>query len=154
MFIAMWARHSAASVAGSTHGMLGELEAQTLQAWPQPETPMLMAGAGQLEQAPLNLLGNAAHATARVAGPTMHVGVRLIRGGRLAIEVRDTAPACRAAWSTASSCRSSAPANVAVASDLPWSATSCKAWTAACACEAGQRRRGVRAVVLDERRPV
>ena len=57
-----------------------------------PGTLTLMADAGQLEQALLNLLSNAAHATARVAEPTVHVGARLIRGGRLAIEVRDNGP--------------------------------------------------------------
>ena len=71
--------------------MLGELEAQTLQAWRQPQTPTLMADGGQLEQALLNLLSNAA------------AGWR----SRCAT----TAPACRTAWSTTSSCRSSAPAS-------------------------------------------
>ena len=72
--------------------MLGEPEAQTLQAWRQRETLTLMADGGQLEQALLNLLSNAAHATARVAGPTVQVSARLIRGGWLAIEVRDNGP--------------------------------------------------------------
>ncbi len=40
----------------------------------------------------LNLLSNAAHATARVAEPTVEVSARLIRGRRLAIEVRDNGP--------------------------------------------------------------
>jgi len=57
-----------------------------------PETLTLMADGGQLEQALLNLLSNAAHATARVAEPAVHVSARLIRGGRLAIEVRDNGP--------------------------------------------------------------
>ena len=57
-----------------------------------PGTLTLMADAGQLEQVLLNLLSNAAHATARVAEPTVHVSARLIRGGRLAIEVRDNGP--------------------------------------------------------------
>jgi signal transduction histidine kinase len=57
-----------------------------------PATLTLMADAGQLEQALLNLLSNAAHATARVAGPAVRVSARLVRGGRLAIEVRDNGP--------------------------------------------------------------
>jgi len=57
-----------------------------------PATLTLMADAGQLEQALLNLLSNAAHATARVAEPAVQVSARLIRGGRLAIEVRDNGP--------------------------------------------------------------
>ena len=51
-----------------------------------------MADGGQLEQALLNLLSNAAHATARVAAPSVMVSARLVRGGRLAIEVRDNGP--------------------------------------------------------------
>ena len=57
-----------------------------------PATLTLMADAGQLEQALLNLVSNAAHATAQVAAPALHVGARLVRGGRLAIEVRDNGP--------------------------------------------------------------
>ena len=44
-----------------------------------------MADAGQLEQALLNLLSNAAHATSHVAEPVVQVSARLVRGGRLAI---------------------------------------------------------------------
>ena len=58
----------------------------------QPPTLTLMADGGQLEQALLNLLSNAAHATARVARPAVQVSARLVRGGRLAIEVRDNGP--------------------------------------------------------------
>jgi signal transduction histidine kinase len=58
----------------------------------QPPTLTLMADGGQLEQALLNLLSNAAHATARVAAPAVQVSARLVRGGRLAIEVRDNGP--------------------------------------------------------------
>jgi len=57
-----------------------------------PPTLMLMADSGQLEQSLLNLLGNAAHATAGAPVPTVHVSARLLRGGRLAIEVRDNGP--------------------------------------------------------------
>ena len=57
-----------------------------------PATLTLMADAGQLEQALLNLLSNAAHATSRVAEPVVQVSARLVRGGRLAIEVRDNGP--------------------------------------------------------------
>jgi signal transduction histidine kinase len=57
-----------------------------------PPTLMLMADSGQLEQCLLNLLGNAARATADTAVPTVHVHARLLRGGRLAIEVRDNGP--------------------------------------------------------------
>jgi len=57
-----------------------------------PATLTLMADAGQLEQALLNLLSNAAHATSRVAEPAVQVSARLVRGGRLAIEVRDNGP--------------------------------------------------------------
>jgi C4-dicarboxylate-specific signal transduction histidine kinase len=58
----------------------------------EPETLTLMADSGQLEQVLLNLLSNAAHATALVEAPMVHVSARLIRGGRLAIEVRDNGP--------------------------------------------------------------
>jgi C4-dicarboxylate-specific signal transduction histidine kinase len=58
----------------------------------QPPTLTLMADGGQLEQAMLNLLSNAAHATARVDAPSVQVSARLVRGGRLAIEVRDNGP--------------------------------------------------------------
>ena len=58
----------------------------------QPPTLTLVADSGQLEQALLNLLSNAAHATARTAAPSVQVSARLARGGRLAIEVRDNGP--------------------------------------------------------------
>ena len=51
-----------------------------------------MADAGQLEQVLLNLIANAAQATAALARPEVSVRARLLRGGRLAIEVRDNGP--------------------------------------------------------------
>ena len=57
-----------------------------------PPTLTLMADSGQLEQSLLNLLGNAARATADVPEPTVSVSARLLRGGQLAIEVRDNGP--------------------------------------------------------------
>jgi signal transduction histidine kinase len=58
----------------------------------QPATLTLMADAGQLEQALLNLLHNAAQATAATSDPQVSVTARLVRGGRLAIAVRDNGP--------------------------------------------------------------
>ncbi|HEX8604235.1 MAG TPA: ATP-binding protein [Pseudoduganella sp.] len=52
----------------------------------------VMADAGQLEQALINLLKNAAEATAPVARPRAEVRARLGRGGRLRIEVCDNGP--------------------------------------------------------------
>lgn len=47
---------------------------------------------GQLEQALINLLTNAAEATAALAAPRVAVSARLSRGGRLHIEVLDNGP--------------------------------------------------------------
>jgi signal transduction histidine kinase len=58
----------------------------------EPPTLTLMADAGQLEQALLNLLHNAAQATAATVRPQVSVSARLARGGRLAIAVRDNGP--------------------------------------------------------------
>jgi C4-dicarboxylate-specific signal transduction histidine kinase len=58
----------------------------------EPESLGLVADAGQLEQALLNLVKNAAEATAAVAQPRLDVQARLARGGRLLIEVRDNGP--------------------------------------------------------------
>ncbi|MCV2369791.1 sensor histidine kinase [Roseateles oligotrophus] len=58
----------------------------------EPASLTLMADAGQLEQALLNLIKNAAQACAGQAKPRLHVTARLVRGGRLSIEVRDNGP--------------------------------------------------------------
>ncbi|GAB3421486.1 sensor histidine kinase [Massilia agilis] len=55
----------------------------------QPPTLELVVDPGQLEQALINLLKNAADATAQVAAPIASVSARLVRGGRLQIEVAD-----------------------------------------------------------------
>ncbi|WP_374356527.1 PAS domain-containing sensor histidine kinase [Chitinimonas sp.] len=58
----------------------------------EPASLELMADAGQLEQALLNLIKNAADATAQLAQPRLEVLARLARGGRLVIEVMDNGP--------------------------------------------------------------
>jgi signal transduction histidine kinase len=55
----------------------------------EPASLELMADPGQLEQALINLLKNAAEATAQAAPPEVRVSARLGRGGRLRIEVGD-----------------------------------------------------------------
>lgn len=55
----------------------------------EPPTLELMADPGQLEQALINLLKNAADATTHLARPEAQVRARLARGGRLRIEVSD-----------------------------------------------------------------
>jgi C4-dicarboxylate-specific signal transduction histidine kinase len=55
----------------------------------EPEPLELMADAGQLEQALINLISNAFEATAQVAGAEVLVSAHLGRGGRLRIEVTD-----------------------------------------------------------------
>jgi len=57
-----------------------------------PPSLTLMADPGQLEQALLNLIRNAAQATACLAAPQLIVQARLVRGGRLALSVRDNGP--------------------------------------------------------------
>ncbi|MBT9492595.1 MAG: ATP-binding protein [Paucibacter sp.] len=57
-----------------------------------PASLTLMADAGQLEQALLNLFKNAAQACGAQADPRLSVTARLVRGGRLSIEVRDNGP--------------------------------------------------------------
>lgn len=58
----------------------------------EPASLEVMADPGQLEQALINLLKNAAEATAHVAHPRADVQARLGRGGRLRIEVADNGP--------------------------------------------------------------
>ena len=55
-------------------------------------TLRLQADDGQLEQALLALVNNAAQATADVAAPRLWVQARQTRGGRLQIGVRDNGP--------------------------------------------------------------
>jgi signal transduction histidine kinase len=58
----------------------------------EPPAMTLLADAGQLEQALVNVLKNAAEATGGVAAPQVTVSARLTRGARLRIEVRDNGP--------------------------------------------------------------
>ncbi|XHS76418.1 PAS domain-containing sensor histidine kinase [Burkholderiaceae bacterium UC74_6] len=58
----------------------------------EPATLSLMSDPDQLEQALLNLVKNAAEATAGMAAPRLDLRARLARGGRLMIEVRDNGP--------------------------------------------------------------
>jgi signal transduction histidine kinase len=58
----------------------------------EPESLELMADEGQLEQALMNLIMNAAEATGHLPSPEVVVAARLTRGGRLRIEVRDNGP--------------------------------------------------------------
>jgi C4-dicarboxylate-specific signal transduction histidine kinase len=51
-----------------------------------------MVDPGQLEQALINLLKNAAEATGASSQPQVQVSARLGRGGRLRIEVADNGP--------------------------------------------------------------
>jgi signal transduction histidine kinase len=58
----------------------------------EPASLALVADAGQLEQALINLLKNAFEATAGVIGARATVHARLVRGARLRIEVGDNGP--------------------------------------------------------------
>ncbi|MGJ9417583.1 sensor histidine kinase [Massilia sp. CMS3.1] len=57
-----------------------------------PASLSLVADAGQLEQALINLLKNAAEATAALGAPRATVHARLVRGARLRIDVGDNGP--------------------------------------------------------------
>ena len=58
----------------------------------EPASLEVLVDPGQLEQALINLLKNAAEATAQLASPRVDVVARLGRGGRLRIEVSDNGP--------------------------------------------------------------
>lgn len=58
----------------------------------EPPSLELIVDQGQLEQALINLVKNAADATAQVAAPRAAVSARLVRGARLRIEVADNGP--------------------------------------------------------------
>ena len=58
----------------------------------EPGSLTLVADPGQLEQALINLLKNAAEATAGMAAPLVTVHARLVRGARLRIDVSDNGP--------------------------------------------------------------
>ncbi|MCD2518468.1 ATP-binding protein [Massilia sp. G4R7] len=58
----------------------------------EPSSLELVADPGQLEQALINLLKNAFEASGAVAGAGARVTARLVRGGRLRIEVSDDGP--------------------------------------------------------------
>ncbi|UTY57087.1 PAS domain-containing sensor histidine kinase [Massilia sp. erpn] len=58
----------------------------------EPASLDVLVDPGQLEQALINLLKNAAEATAAQVRPTVAVSARLSRGGRLRIEVADNGP--------------------------------------------------------------
>lgn len=58
----------------------------------EPATLQLVGDAAQLEQVLVNLAKNAAEATAETAQPQLQVSARLVRGGRLRIEVADNGP--------------------------------------------------------------
>jgi signal transduction histidine kinase len=66
----------------------------------EPESLELVADPGQLEQALINLLKNAADATAQTAAPEVTVSARLGRGSRLRIEVADNGPGVPAELTT------------------------------------------------------
>ncbi|NML60493.1 ATP-binding protein [Massilia sp. RP-1-19] len=58
----------------------------------EPDSLELMADPGQLEQALVNLIKNAAEASAGQAVPEVRISARLARGGRLHIAVSDNGP--------------------------------------------------------------
>jgi len=58
----------------------------------EPASLEVMVDPGQLEQALINLLKNAAEATAPLAAPRVSVNGRFSRGGRLRIDIADNGP--------------------------------------------------------------
>ena len=58
----------------------------------EPGSLELVADPGQLEQALINLLKNAFEASSAIQGAGVRIGARLVRGGRLRIEVSDDGP--------------------------------------------------------------
>lgn len=66
----------------------------------EPHSLELMADPDQLEQAILNLIKNAAEATAQVDAPSLTVHAHLVRGGRLSIEISDNGPGVAAGLET------------------------------------------------------
>jgi C4-dicarboxylate-specific signal transduction histidine kinase len=58
----------------------------------EPANLELVADAGHLEQALVNLANNALEATAGLARPQLAISARLVRGGQLRIEVADNGP--------------------------------------------------------------
>lgn len=82
--------------------LLGRVSALIAPAWRarggelrilvEPASLVLVADAGQLEQALINLLRNAAEATAGLAAPQATLHARLVRGARLQIDVSDNGP--------------------------------------------------------------
>lgn len=82
--------------------LLGRVSALIAPAWRarggelrilvEPASLALVADPGQIEQALINLLKNAAEATAGLAAPQATVHARLVRGARLQIEVGDNGP--------------------------------------------------------------
>jgi len=58
----------------------------------EPGSLELVADAGQIEQALINLLKNAFEASAGIKSARARVSARLVRGGRLRIEVQDDGP--------------------------------------------------------------
>lgn len=86
----------------SLAGLFARLSALTNPAWEaqggrvefsvEPASLELMADADQLEQALINLLKNALEAHIKGTAPQASVRARLVRGGRLRIEVCDNGP--------------------------------------------------------------
>jgi len=98
--ISQWPAPTLAPV--DVKGLFARLEQAVAPAWAarggtvsfelESPTLRLQADEGQLEQALLALVNNAAHATAGLAQPRLWVQARQSRGGRLQIGVRDNGP--------------------------------------------------------------